>query len=172
MTTSQLLLWGHELSKDVCWVVSAAEPQGGFEWEVEGVQTGFRDLIQRACSALVKSHRFLTAGFYSCLFTSFFGTAAWQVIYWTSFYLPRSWEPFSWETWEIRTGVYISHLMTLNLKGKNQLWEYQPQVLLSHSFMCCVLSCHGGTALPVIQHLLSAEIPCPLAHHKHSQGTY
>lgn len=63
--------------------------------------------------------------------------------------------------------MYISHFTTLNLKGKNQLWEHQPQVLVSHSFMCCV-----GTALPVIQHLLSAEIPCPLTHHMYSQGTY
>lgn len=38
-TSSQLSLWEHELSKDVLWVVSAAEPlargfQGIFEWEV------------------------------------------------------------------------------------------------------------------------------------------
>lgn len=52
------------------------------------------------------------------LSTSFCDTAAWQVIYLTSFDLPRSWEPFGWETWEIRIGVYISHFMTLNLKGK------------------------------------------------------
>lgn len=53
---------------------------------------------------------------------------------------------FSWETWEIRIGVYISHSMTLNLKGKissesiNAKFSFHPVFFCVGSHKCD--TCH------------------------------